>query len=307
MQGSYFVPMNVEKFLIDYRILHSTDHKNVRDGWIGVQDCPFCGASGKYHLGYNTYEDYWSCWSCGGHSPQYVVSRLLGVNLDEAQSIVRKYGGKQKKRRERRIRVGTDNFKLPSGVIKMQHYHKKYLEDRGFNPEELEQIWDLYGTGPSSKLDKISYKWRILAPIYWDEKLVSYQARDVTDRQQGKYKACPPEREIVSHKHILYGIQEEWEDRGICVEGITDVWRLGTNAFATFGIKYTPAQVEAIAKHFKEIVILYDPEEQAQIQAEKLMIDLQNFNVKAWIEHRDTDPGDMSQDDANHLVKQILN
>jgi DNA primase len=299
--------MDVARFLRDYRVIHSTEHKNIRDGWIGILDCPFCGTGGKYHLGYNTYEDYWSCWSCGGHSATNVVSKLTGVNYDTAQSIVKKYGGKTKKKQERRIRVGTDNFKLPSGVGPLQDYHKRYLEDRGFNWEYLEEVWRIHGTGPISKLDELSYKMRILAPIYWDQKLVSYQARDITEKHKAKYMACRPEREIISHKHVLYGIQEEWGPRGICVEGITDAWRLGTDAFATFGIKYTPYQIEAMAKHFREVVILYDPEEQAQIQADRMIKDLEGFNVKAWKVDLKSDPGAMDQDEANELLSQLLN
>jgi hypothetical protein len=297
--------MQVEKFLKDYHILHSTEHKNVRDGWIGIQDCPFCGSKGKYHLGYNTYEDYFSCWMCSGHSTIYVVAKLIGVNYTRAEEIVEKYGGTLKTKKEPRIRVGMSKFKLPSGVGPLQKNHKLYLEERRFDWELLEKVWGLQGTGPQSKLDELSYKLRILAPIYWDRRLVTFQARDITEKQIAKYMACPPEREIISHKHILYGKQEAWGPRGFCVEGITDVWRLGINSFGTFGVKYTRNQLRAMIKHFKEIVVLYDPEEQAQVQAEKLIDELNFRGVKAWKVDLDCDPGAMSQDDANHLLKTI--
>jgi hypothetical protein len=298
--------MDVSRFFIDYKISHSTDHKNIRDGWIGVQDCPFCGSRGKFHLGYNTYEHYFSCWMCGGHSEPYVVAKLIGVNYDMAEEIVEKYGGGLKSRPEPRIRVGLSKFKLPSGTGALQKYHKRYLEDREYNWEYLEEVWRIQGTGPVSKLDKLSYKLRILAPVYWDRRLVTFQARDITGKHRAKYMACPPEREIISHKHVLYGIQEDWGDRGICVEGIFDAWRLGTQAFATFGVKYTRDQLRAMVRHFKEVVILYDPEPQAQAQAQKLIDELEFRGVKAWKVDLDCDPGDLSQDDANHLLKIIL-
>lgn len=298
--------MDASRFFIDYKISHSTEHKNIRDGWIGIQDCPFCGSQGKYHLGYNTYEDYFSCWMCGGHSETYVVCKLLGINYTAAEAVVEKYGGGEKARVEPRVRVGMSKFKLPSGDLELQDYHKQYLDDRGYNWEYLRDTWNVQGTGPMAKLDEISYKLRILAPVYWDRRIVTFQARDITTKSKAKYMACPPEREIISHKHILYGIQEDWGDRGICVEGIFDAWRLGTNAFATFGIKYTRDQVRAMVKHFKEVVILYDPEEQAQRQADQLIKDLELRGVKAWKVDLDCDPGDLSQDDANHLLNQIL-
>jgi len=60
-----------------------------------------------------------------------------------------------------------------------------------------------------------------------------------------------------------------------------------------------------MVKHFKEMVVLYDPEPQAQRQAEKLVDELKFRGVKAWKVDLDCDPGDLSQDDANHLLKTI--
>jgi DNA primase len=185
------------------------------------------------------------------------------------------------------------------------------LDDRGFNWEYLEEVWHIQGTGPVSKLDDgegktLNYKLRILAPVYWNRQVVTFQARDITDKHIAKYMACPPTREIISHKHILYGIQEDWGPRGICVEGIFDAWRLGTNAFATFGIKFTRDQIRAMVKYFEEVVILYDPDQQAQEQADQLIDELEIRGVKAWKIGLDSDPGAMSQDDANHLLKELL-
>ena len=89
-------------------------------------------------------------------------------------------------------------------------------------------------------LDNINYSHRIIIPYIWNSEIVSFDARDATNKQLNKYQACPLEREIVEHKRILYGTQEMWTDTGICVEGTTDVWRLGTDSFATSGIKDSP-------------------------------------------------------------------
>ena len=191
--------MDVIKFFIDYKIPHSTDHKNIRDGWIGIQDCPFCGTRGTYHLGYNTYENYFSCWSCGGHSEEYVVSKLIGVNYDTAKEIVEKYGGALKSRAEPRVRVGMSIFRLPNGLVPFNSVSWTYLHKRGFeDPDKLIKDWDLRFAGPSAKLDNHSYYNRILAPIYWDRRIVSFQARSILKNHPAKYKACPPEFEKIS-------------------------------------------------------------------------------------------------------------
>ena len=262
--------MKIEKLLLDHSIDFSTEHKNVRDGWVGM-DCPFCGSSGKYHMGYNTVEDYFSCWQCGGHSNQHTLSKLLRVSWDKAGEIMEKYGGTNSTKATPRIKVGTNKFKLPSGDLSIHPHHRNYLYRRGYDPDTIVSTWELMGTGPSSKLDELNYRHRILAPIYWNGRLVSFQARDITNQAFAKYMACPPEREIISHKHVLYGKQELWGKKGICVEGITDVWRMGTNAFATLGIKFTRDQMRLIAQHFEEVFVLFDPEKWAQWQAQTLV------------------------------------
>lgn len=300
--------MDIIKLLTDYHIPYSTEHKNVRSGWVGIEDCPFCRSQGKFHLGYNTYEDYFSCWSCGGHSHEYVIAKLLGVSYGRAEKILSQYGGKVKSLVEPRIRMGNRQFKLPSNTHEeLNNYHKTYLIRRGFDPIYLQAVWGIMGTGMVSKLDGISYARRILAPVYWDGKLVTFQARDITNRHKAKYMACPPERERMHHKHILYGIQERWGKIGICVEGIFDAWRIGTDSFATFGIKYTWDQVRAMVHHFKAVAVMFDPDPQAQAQAKKLVKDLELWGIPAWNVNIPSDPGSLRQDFADDLVESILN
>lgn len=299
--------MRIEDLLQDHHILYVTEHKNVRDGWIGM-NCPFCLGEGSYHLGYCLDDNYFSCWSCGGHQTTYAISKLLSINYDKAEKLVEQYGGStSKKAKEPRVKMRSSKFSFPKSELKLFPNHKAYLEERDFDWEYLEDEWSITGTGPAAKLDGINYANRILAPIYWNGDLVSFQARDITDKHIAKYMACPPERERISHKHILYGIQEDWGTFGICVEGITDAWRLGTAAFATFGIKYTMEQVLAMAEHFDEIVVIYDPERQAQRQAKQLIRDLRGKGVVAENLVLDCDPGDLPQDDADDLVRYLIN
>lgn len=72
-------------------------------------------------------------------------------------------------------------------------------------------------------------------------------------------------------------------DSCIVVEGVTDVWRLGPGAVATFGIKFRPAQVAMLARHFKTIHVLFDPEPAAQAQARKLATDISRLGCAVKI------------------------
>jgi DNA primase len=186
---------------------------------------------------------------------------------------------------------------------------KQYLASRGFDPGRLEQEWDLQGTGPISSLDGKDYRFRIIVPIYWGDNPVSFQGRYITDRHQLRYKACPKDRETIHHKWILYGDQRYWSDTGIIVEGITDVWRFGPMACATFGIEFTNYQVSVIGKTFDRIFIVFDDDLQAKKQARKLKRELLRYYRYPQIEIVSIpgDPGGMDQSDANYLIKQLIN
>jgi hypothetical protein len=130
----------------------------------------------------------------------------------------------------------------------------------------------------------------------------------VTGKSDRKYLACPTDREVKHHKHILYGRQECWKGTGIIVEGVTDVWRLGPTACAVYGIQYRQEQVLEIAKRFKRVAIVFDAESQAQAQARKLAVELRPAlgTEPVVVNLGSADPGSMSQDDADHLVRELI-
>ena len=138
--------------------------------------------------------------------------------------------------------------------------------------------------------------------------MVSYQGRDITNKSDMKYKACRQELELKDHKNCLYGLDQVPGGSVVGVEGITDVWRLGFGAVATFGIKYTIAQV-ALFLRFQNIIFLFDPEEQAQEQARKLSSELigggRHVELIQYLESN-VDPGDMSDDDSKYLMKDLI-
>lgn len=299
--------MNIEQLYTDYSIDFPTEGKNYREGWVNAR-CPFCDDS-SYHLGYNTDDKYFNCWKCGGHFIDDTISRLLGVNLAEARKIMKAYGGDTLYiQKEPKVIIRAKAFKLPSGTVAMQAQHRKYLISRNFDPDKLERDWNLLGSGPVSLLDNINYRHRIILPFYWNGKIVSFDSRDITGKHKSKYMACPKSRELVPHKSILYGRQEKWKDTGICVEGPTDVWRLGTQSFAVSGIEYTARQVRQMAKTFKRIFVLFDDDPQAVVQANKLVAELRFRKVEAIFMESilAPDPGSVKQSDADYLVKQLI-
>ena len=297
--------MNIIQLYQDYSIPYYESGNNVGVGWINIQ-CPFCNDPSN-HLGFNLEHNWFKCWRCGFHPTMTVIAKLLNINEQDAQEIIRNYGGMTFfPERSTRSKAQEKPFRFPPGTEPLSKAHWKYLCGRNFDPHILKTQWDIRSTGPMSILDGSDYKHRIIAPITWNRKVVSFQSRAVTDRQIPKYKSCPPEREIVPYKNILYGQQAKWGKTGICVEGITDVWRLGPTAFATFGVQFTVQQVTFMARAFKRIIVLYDNDPPGQAQADKLVAELHFRAVEAGKVNIDGDPGSMAQDDADHLVKEIM-
>ncbi len=102
------------------------------------------------------------------------------------------------------------------------------------------------------------------------------------------------------------GNKKKWKTTGICVEGPTDVWRMGTFSFCTSGIKYTSKQVRNMAKAFKRIAVVFDSDSQAVVQSKKLVAELKFRGVDAFRVDIKGDPGSMKQSDANYLIKQLI-
>lgn len=276
-------------------------NKHCSNGWVNVH-CPFCSGAQDYHLGYEIANDYFFCWRCGWHPILETVSKILRLPTQNAFIIVKQYKGTTKQAKAQKTEKKP--FLLPNHLV-LTKQHIKYLRKRKFDSDYLSSVWGVQSTGPVSKMDELDYKHRILIPVFWDNKMVSYLGRDATDRSPTKYLVCPKDREVIHHKKIIYGLQRGWRRTGICVEGPTDVWRMGVESFATFGIEFKAAQVRIIAKLFDRVAILYDDEPQAVEQANKLVAELRLRGVDSWRENIKGDPGSMKQSEADYMVKTI--
>ena len=295
----------IEKIYDDYRI----SYKVQSNGWVNAT-CPYCGDTGE-HLGCPPDFILFNCWRCGRHPAWETLSMMLHIPVKDIPKMLEKYEGAiagPKVRKEPLVSINP--FKYPNGTKALNQYHERYLKKRKFDPGKIVEQWGVLGTGPISRLDKIDYRNRLVIPINWDGQPVSFQARDITGKSDLKYIACPKARERREHQTILYGNQGEWERTrvGIIVEGVTDVWRLGTASAAVFGIDFKLEQVMAIAKAFDRIHILFDTERVAQRQASKLSSKLRMLGKEVHLETLEGgDPGEMEQQDADHLVRQLLN
>ena len=297
---------NAQKFLEDFGIeWFPPGTKNVGKDFIGIR-CPMCQDKSS-HGGFNIQKSYYSCHICRGHWMPKVISILVKVNIEEAKKIIKKYSSGQfqvsslPKTREKKHKYSSEVI-FPPGTGQLTDRAKQYLISRNFDPGYLASEWGILSTGHLG-----NFKFRILAPIYLKGQLISYQCRDITGKHSLPYMGCPIEESVYFLKYTLYGFDKAViKKRCVVVEGLTDNWRLGPGAVATFSMNFMPQQVLMLAKNFDEIFILYDAGDDAQEQADKLYHQLSGYNKQVEIlTLSEGDPGDLSDKEAKCIMKEI--
>ena len=128
--------------LRQHDVHYVTEGTKVTDGWIGIR-CPFCRSS-DYHLGLNLAKTYFHCWRCGSHRQVEVLEALCGVGRREAIDLWRSVAplGIPSPARDGAVqrRVSIHGYRRPTGVTALLPQHRRYLEGRGFDPDEIAEI-----------------------------------------------------------------------------------------------------------------------------------------------------------------------
>ena len=296
---------NSEKFFQDHQIpFYPAGTKNVPKGHIGI-NCPFCGDQ-SHHLIFNLEGWFCKCWRCGKKNVNQVVSVLLKIPYREAEAVSKQYkdsSGPTVRNVFERKR-GSDKVKFPSGCGPLLNSHLSYLSKRNFDPYEIQSKWGILGT---NHLD-FTYRHRIIIPIYYHHKLVSFHSRDITGLQEPKYVAAKPDNEVILHKNLLYGFDYVSKNSIVVVEGPTDVWRLGYGSVCTFGTQWTVAQASILIEYFNKIFIIFDKDEPGQKGGLSLYGYLKGFgkDVQLLQLESDEDPGSMNNSDARYLMEKYL-
>ncbi len=294
---------DAESFLEDHNISYDTEGKNCSPEFLNIP-CLWHDDNSN-HLGIHRIKGFGNCWHCGWLPIDKIISKLLNCSSFEARKIMQQYDTDPnydlwEERKEKQI---IEQLSLPAGAEKIKRVHRDYLIKRNFDPDEIESTWGIKGTGHIG-----DYKFRIIIPIHLNGNLISYVGRDITGKASLRYKACKKRREILFHKHSLYGIDFVINRKAILVEGITDVWRFGKGAIATFGTGYTKEQLLMISNKLDEVSILFDND--ALEQSKKIYFDLVGvvknvnwFSLPKGIK----DPADLDQEQARKIKKNLIN
>lgn len=289
-----------ESFCKDYSIPY-----RIRKDDILTFNCPFChsssGKSAHQYTGGFLFGKTITCFRCGKHSLKETVIALSNCSEFEYKEIFNRYysnNGLQ-------VRVSDEDFKRPTKLVlnnlkEMDELYADYLKQRGFSPFAVTKKFDLKFTDHVGELAS-----RIIIPIFYQNKLVSFTSRAILSNAKVRYLSCPDRKEVVPHKSILYNIDNCKGKSVAVVEGPFDLIKAGGNDFvATFGTSWKPAQADLL-KNYEHVFILFDAgEEEAAKHAKELAKALSLF-TKVDIIDTETpyDIGDFSKDEVMELRK----
>lgn len=279
---------NMQQFLKDNNISFLDYGKNSSFDYYQSK-CIFCNDSSS-HLGWHKTKGFCNCWRCGHHS-LFEVCKILHIPIQE----LKKYETRNIILEKLEKKQPIENITLPGN--KLQKMHKDYLIKRGFNPDYLEKKYKLQGTGIIGDL-----AYRIIIPIFYQNKLISYQGRDITRKSDLRYFTF----EGVNLKDYLYNIDNCKEDWIIITEGVFKVFKLNNNTCCTFGAGFSNEQIFQL-KNYKKVYIYFDNDSTGIENAEKLCNILDGLNVEVFNIQNDKNADDLNDREIKLLFKKIKN
>lgn len=301
-----FQDFDIIAFLDDYDIGYTQTGKNVGNNWIGLETCPFCGASG-WHFGVNMQSKGFACWVCpeGKGGLPKLIEHLLNIPKREVYEILNKYSGKIL---DYTIRESGTKLILPSKLKPLGRQALKYLKNRNYNHEIIKK-YHLQETGNFSEVTigehVQDFKYRIFIPFYVKRELVTYTARDYTNVREPKYRHPVLEAAIIPPASCIYNI-DKVKERAIILEGPTDVWRMGDNTLSIQGKTATKEQIRLLAElRLKKLIILLDAE--AANEADALANSLYGCADSVQVAYLEKgDPGELDEIDVIKIKHKLL-
>jgi len=286
----------IKDIITEYNIPHAgEEHSRGRSGWIQI-DCPDCNPNaGKFYLGISLISGASNCWKCGRKDTGRILSVVTGQPVQLIRSALNTAipTTKEKKKQGKLV--------IPKGVGDLLPGHHDYLENRGFDADEIVRLWGVRGIGQAAHL-----KWRLFIPVYYHGIIVSWTTRSINPNNPMRYVSAPPEHEATPIKNVLYG-SDYAQHRIIVHEGPIDVWATGPGAVATCGTSYTTAQVKAILRNPVRVVC-FDSSSEAQGRARELTRTLSLYPGVTWNVRLESgeDPAAADQEEIADLRKKFF-
>ena len=295
---------DVISWLEDQGIDYITGGKNVSAGWVEA-NCPFCGDDPSYHLGINLDSKMINCWRCGTKGPvTRYIKEVLGCSNTMANTIIAKYSFKDFEllHSKNKEKPPNETIRWPSPLYDyLLDPHREYLRRRDFIPSLLEEKYRLKSTAMTGD----SWKWRIIIPVFFNGKCVTYTSRRITENSSDpRWKNCPSDQSLIPIKDTLYNIDSHCSGTPILlVEGPSDVWRIGDGAVGCFTSFMSDPQLQILLQHQpSRIYIAFDGEKEAIKNAHRVAGKISPFTPCSVIELPEgKDPATLSAEDLKEL------
>jgi DNA primase len=289
-------------FAEDYGIAVSSEHHHSTHGWVQVEYCPNCH-SHSYRLGYNPKSHTFNCWKCGVITFWFALQELSGLSSSDLAKALKEYKTGDIDIDAVRHSKNVASIVYPNNLKNLKKSHKRYLNERNFNAEEIEFLYDIKSTGHDCEKQ---WQHRIVIPVKQKGKVVTLQGRAVGDKSP-KYYNLPENKSVVDLKNTLYGFDYVSGNRVIVVEGVFDMWRLGFGTVATYGVQYTSAQIKMLLR-FDRVYVLYDLDDSDAIERAKKLVGTINAHGKYGKVLQfdfDGDPAEFNQDQVNYVRRYL--
>lgn len=150
----------------------------------------------------------------------------------------------------------------PVSGLALTHHARIYLEDRGFDIAELDSVFGIVYCPHGEAMHQAASD-RILAPVMMDGVRVGWQGRAIGEhdwKRVGITKYHTPSG--FAKSRVLYNYDLAAKGKVVVVvEGVTDVWAVGTEAVALLGKTISMAQRHLLDRWSREglLILMLDP------------------------------------------------
>lgn len=289
--------VDARTILEELSIEYSEAGNNVATGWLGVM-CPFCDDTSN-HLGIHIQSKVATCWKCG---PRGDILNYLSEHLnsfDKALKTLENYIPRELLGYETLEGPRATKVEMPKEAERgLSRSQEIYLENRGYNPEELTYLYNLHHCPPYGKWAN-----RIIVPVVHQYTLVTFTSIDIADETEIRYRHLADELSIRSVKECLYGAELTDRRSIILVEGLFDSWRFMGGAVPVFGAMLTSVQKKLLST-YNLIKVVGDGDEAGWRFNEYVAREMSPFcKVKIFDLPSGVDPDKLNKDEIEYIKR----
>lgn len=321
-------------FLKAHNITFVDKGKSTTQGNIAIQ-CPWCGDNDpSQHLGIHLQRGFFNCWRNPNHrgrTPQRLIMRLLGCDLNQANdilsgglglnefdSLAQAFKGEKPTPLSHNTTLTLPELFKPIEDRGRGRAFVNYLVGRGFRREDIGSLCSEYTLRHCT-----TGVWhnRIIFPVTQNQRLLTWTGRTINPNEDLRYLSlsekadASPQPALASIKHLVWNYDELTSDHVrviTVVEGPFDALKVdyygkdnSVRATCLFGTGVTGAQkalLSDLRECCDEMVVI--PDSGALSNTMRLLSELCHLNVRLQpLPSGVGDPGELSRDQVLNLLR----